>query len=137
MVSHTIFLVVGIVGMGGAEETSHVLIVLRMLVGVAHQKANRCAGGLPLKDTAEQLHTVGLLPRGGDVALSRTAAVELMLDEFHIDIDASGHAVDHTAHPWAMALAESGQPEDVAEGIAHLNTLHILHNRFPVRSHRS
>lgn len=108
-----------------------------MVVGVAHEKADGCPSGLAFEDTAEQFHTVGLLARGGQVALSRTAPVEFVLDEVHIDFDAGGHAVNHASHPWSMAFAEGGQPEDVAKGVAHVSILHNLHNRLPVRSRHS
>ena len=43
MVTDAILLMIGVVGMRRTEETTHVLIVLRMLVGVAYLDTDRGA----------------------------------------------------------------------------------------------
>ena len=43
MVADTIFIIIGVVGMRGAEQTAHILIVLRMLVLVSDDEADGAA----------------------------------------------------------------------------------------------
>ena len=43
MVTDAVLLVIGVVGMGRTEETTHVLVVLRVLVGVAYLETDRGA----------------------------------------------------------------------------------------------
>ena len=111
MVSNTVFLVVSIVGMGRSEEASHVLIVLRMVVGIAHQEPDGSPGGLPLEDPAEQFHLISFLSRCRNLALSGTTAVELCLDESHVDINTCWHTVDDTTDGLTMTLAKGRQSE--------------------------
>ncbi len=122
MVANTILFMVGIVGMGGSEEASEVLVVLGMMVGVAHDEADGGAGGLSFEHAAQQFHTVCLLARSGEVALAGTAAVQLMLDESHVYGNAGGHPVDDTANGKAMAFAKRGQGENVSKRVSHLST---------------
>ena len=74
----------------------------------------RCAA---LKDAGEKLHLVGFAAWGGEAALSRPAAVELLLDEVGGDVDAGGHAVDDAAYADAVAFAEGGEAEELSEGV--------------------
>lgn len=97
--------------MRGPEQLTHVVVILRMLVGIAYHKANGTACGLTLEDTAEQLDLVSLLTGGGKDALARTATVKFALNEVHVYGDAGRHAIDDTANGCAVALAEGGQRE--------------------------
>ena len=117
MVAYTVFLMIGVVGMGGTEQAAHVLVVLRVLVGVPDDEADGTASGLAFEDAAEQLHLVGLVARGGDLALSWATAVQLALDEVHVDVDACGHAVYDAADGFAVALTKGCQPEYGSETI--------------------
>jgi len=111
MIAHTIFMMIGVVGMGGAEQTAHVLVVLRVLVGVAYDEADGAACGFALEDTTEQFYLIRFLARGGDAALSWTTTVEFTLDELHVDVDTCGHPVDDTSDGLSVAFAKGRQPE--------------------------
>ena len=111
MVADAVFLLIGVVGMRGTEHVAHVLVILRVLIGVAHDEADGTARRLTLEDATEQFHLIGFLARGCDLALSRTTAIELCLDEVHVDIDACWHAVDNASDGLTMTLAKGRQPE--------------------------
>ena len=117
MVADTVFLMIGVVGVGGTEQTAHIFIVLRVLVLVAHNEADGTACRLSFKNTAEQFHLIRLLARGGDLALSWSTTVQLVLYEVHIYLYACGHPVDDTADGLSVTLAKCGQPKDVTKRI--------------------
>jgi hypothetical protein len=90
---------------------------MRVLVGVANQKADGTACRLSLKYATQQFYLVWLVSGCRDVALSWPAAIQLMLYEIHVDVDACRHSVDYASHRLAVALAERGQPEYISEGV--------------------
>jgi len=67
--------------------------------------------GHPVEDAAQQLHLVSLLTAGGDGTLPWATAVELVLYEVGVDVDACRHAVDDASNGWAVTLAKRGQRE--------------------------
>ena len=117
MVANAVFALVGEIGVGGSEDVAQVVVVGGVVLGVAHEKSDGCAGGAALKDAGEKLHLVGFAAWGGEAALSRPAAVELLLDEVGVDVDAGGHAVDDAAYADAVAFAEGGEAEELSEGV--------------------
>ena len=119
VVARTIFIKIGVVGMGGTEERAQVLIVLRVLILVSDDEADGGAGRAPFEDAAEQLYVVGLGALGGQRALAGAAAVELALYEVEVDLDACGHAVDDAADGRPVAFAKGGQCEQMSERVAH------------------
>ncbi len=65
VVPETVFLLVGVIGMAGAEAVHDLGIVLGALVGIVDHQADGGAGGLALEDAGEDLHLIGLAPLGG------------------------------------------------------------------------
>ena len=61
MVAYTVFLLIGVVGMRGTEYVAHVLVVLRVLIGVAYDEADGTACRFALKDATEQFHLIRFL----------------------------------------------------------------------------
>lgn len=98
-----------------SEQVPHVVVVLRVLVGVPYNKAYRATCRLTLEHAAQQFHLVWLFPAGSDAALSRASAVQLLLNEVRVYADACRHAVHHAADGLTVALAECGQPEYVSK----------------------
>ena len=133
MIAYTVFMMIGVVGMGGTEQTAHILVVLRVLIGVAHDKPDGTARRFALKDTAQQFHLIGFLTRRGDLALSRTTTVEFTLDERYIDIDTSGHPVDDASDGFSVALAKRGQPKYGSERIHRVGVNDSVRSRSPLR----
>ena len=82
-----------------------------MVVAVADNEAYRGSCRFAFEDSAEELYLVFLVAACRYGALSRTAAVEFLLDEGHVDVYPCGHAVDDAADSGAVALAEGGQGE--------------------------
>ena len=103
--------------MGRAEDVAQVVVVGAMLILVADDEADGMAGGLPLEQSGEELHTVAFLAGGGQTALTRATAVELTLDEIQVEFQSCGTAVDDTADGCAVALAERGQTKEVSESV--------------------
>ena len=92
-----------------------------MLVGVPHDEANGTPRRLPFEHTAQQFHPIGLLTTRRELALPRTAPVQLGLYEVQIDINAGRHFVDNTTDGLTMTLAKGGQREQFSKCIAHRN----------------
>jgi hypothetical protein len=61
MISYTILIIIGIVGMGRAEKIPDIVIILRVLVRITYNEADRRTRRLSLKDTTEQFHLVRLI----------------------------------------------------------------------------
>ena len=99
---------------------AHILIIVRVLVGVVHHEANGGTGRFAFKHTAEQFHPVGFAALCGKLALPGTPAVELLLYVVHIYVDARRETVYHTAHRLAVTLSECGKPQYVSECVAHV-----------------
>ena len=117
MVANAVFALVGEIGVGGSENVAQVVVVGGVVLGVAHEKSDGGAGGAALKDAGEKFDLIGFAAWGGEAALSRSAAVELVLNEIGVDVDAGGHAVDDAAHADAVAFAEGGEAEELSEGV--------------------
>ncbi len=103
--------------MAGAEAVSDLRIVLGADVLVLDEKRDRGAGGEPLEHAGEDAHPVGLAALGGEARLAGTAAVEIGLDVGLGERDAGRAAVDHAADRRAVALAERGDAEEMAETV--------------------
>ena len=93
------------------EQTSQVLIVLGVLVRVPDNETDGTSRRFPLKHTTEQFHLVGFLSGSGDTALSWAPAVQFLLDEFQVDVDAGWHPVDHAAYGLTVTFSEGRQRE--------------------------
>ena len=111
MIPHTVLLFIGIVGMRRTEQTSQVLIVLGVLVRVPDNETDGTPCRFPFKHTTEQFHLVGFLSGSGDAALSRASAVQFLLDELQVDVDACRHPVDHAAYGLTVTFSEGRQRE--------------------------
>lgn len=116
-VADAVFLLIGEVGVGGAEDVAQFLVVGGTLVGVAHDEADGRTGGLALEYAADDFQRVVFLAAGGEGALSRAAAVELLLNEAQVHLYAGGHAVYHAPDGGTVAFTEGGETEDLAEGV--------------------
>ena len=129
-----------------AEHFTHVVIVGGALVVVPDHKANGAACRLSVHHSAEQFHFVVFFAVGGNSALSGFPAVQLMLDEIHVDIHAGRHAVNDTTYGFAVAFAKGGQGEYFSKCVAHLlvfisgnvriRSRHHIRSRRRIRSRR-
>ena len=73
MVAYAVFLEIGVVGVGGAKQPAHIVVVVGVLIGIAHDETDGRTRGAPLKDAAQQFHLVGFLALRGDAALAGSA----------------------------------------------------------------
>ena len=110
---------IGVVGVRGAVGAAHLLVVLRLGVGVAHQHRDRRAQRAALEHPGQDLRPVRLAALGGQRALPRAPAVQLGLQIRLGQLQQGRAAVDHRADGRAVRLAEGGDPEQVPEGVAH------------------
>jgi len=78
----------------------------------------RGAGGAPLEHPGEDSHLVGLAALGGVARLTRAAPVQIPLQIRRREFEPGGAAVDDGALGRAVALAEAGDGEEFADGIA-------------------
>ena len=53
MIADAVFLIIGIVGVGRTEDVPQIVVVGRVLIGVAHNKSNGAASSLPFHHAAE------------------------------------------------------------------------------------
>src|SRR5690606_28650036 len=104
--------------MAGTELRGDVRVVLAALVGVADQQRDRGAGGTALVHAGQDLDLVGLAPRRGVAALAGGAPLEIVGELLRRDLQARGAAIDDAADGRAMRLAEGGDRQQPAEGVA-------------------
>ena len=60
------------------------------------------------------------------MALSRPPALQLLLDELHVDFNTGRKSVDNPSDGRSMTFAEGGQSEYFTKGVAHLLTITVL-----------
>jgi hypothetical protein len=75
--------------------------------------------------SGEDFDRVRLLALGGEARLSRTAAIQIVLDVLVGQRDQRRAAIDHAADRDPVALAEGRNPEQVAEGVVRHMELEI------------
>jgi hypothetical protein len=63
---------------------------------------------------------IPLIPGARHVALSGAAAIELLLNEFDVDFQPRGTAIDNDTDAVAMGFTPRRYPKNVAETIAHV-----------------
>ena len=105
--------------MGGTEPGLHLAVGRGTGILVIDSDEDRSAEGLTLKDARKNPAFVLFLARGDDVALPRTAAVELNLDLFGGDGKAWRTAIDVTADAAAMGFAPCGDSKKGAVNARH------------------
>ena len=76
IVTHSVFLVEGIISMSGAVTVFDLAVIMRTLVSVAYDKRNRCSGCISFKDTRKNLYAIRFLSCCGEFALSGFPAVK-------------------------------------------------------------
>ncbi len=109
--------------MAGAELVADVGIVLRALVDILdHQHDRRAgryraAGAVILEDAGQDFHLVRLLALRGEARLPRPALVEIGLYLFRRQRNTRRAAVDDAAQCGAVAFAEGGDTEEMAESV--------------------
>ena len=118
VVAHAVLVVVGVVGMGRAEQVLDRRVVLGLLVGVADQQADRRAGGLALEHPGKNLHLVGFLALGGVPAGAGLAPVEVALQVPGGQFQPRGAPIDDGDQRRAVAFACGGDGEELAVGVA-------------------
>ncbi|MNC29542.1 hypothetical protein D3C75_777900 [compost metagenome] len=118
VVALAVFVVVGVVGVGRAEQILDRRVVLGLLVGVADQQADRATGGAAFEHAGEDFHLVGFLALGGVAAGAGLAAVQVTLQILQGYLQPRRAAIDNGDQRRAMAFARGGDSEQLAVGIA-------------------
>jgi len=122
-IADPVFLVVGDVGMAGAEGLRDLAVILGPLVGVLDHQLDRGAGGPAFEDTRKDADLVCLLALGGELRLAGLAEVEPRLEIGLGECHAGGAAVHRATDGRAVAFAPGGDPEDMSEGVeAHVRS---------------
>ena len=111
-------MVVGVVGMGRAEQVLDRRVVLGLLVGVANQQADGATGGLALEHAGEDFHLIGFLALSGVAAGTRLAPIQIALQVGLRQFDTRRATVDNGHQGRAMAFAGGGNSKQLAVGIA-------------------
>ncbi|RMM20765.1 Alpha/beta hydrolase protein [Pseudomonas syringae pv. aptata] len=118
VVADAVLVVIGVIGVGRAEQVFDRRIVLGFLIGVADQQADGGAGGLALEDPRENLDFIGLLTLRGVAAGARLAPVEVALQVLQVQFQPGRAAVDDSDQRRAVAFAGGGDSEQLAESVA-------------------
>ncbi|RML36909.1 Alpha/beta hydrolase protein [Pseudomonas syringae pv. atrofaciens] len=110
--------VIGVIGVGRAEQVLDRRIVFGFLIGVADQQADGGAGGLALEDTRENLDLIGLLTLRGVAAGARLTPVQVALQVLQVQLQPRRAAVDDSDQRRTVAFAGGGDSEQLAESVA-------------------
>jgi hypothetical protein len=82
-----------------------------VLVLVSDNETDGASCRLALKHPAQQLYLVSLLAAGRDIALSWATAIQLLLDEVDVYVNAWRHTVNDAANGFSVAFAKRCQSE--------------------------
>ena len=107
----------GEISVPGTRDPRHVGIGFRLHVLVADEGDNRLARRQPVRDAFREFHAIRLLALAGDEALSRSAAIELRLDEGLVDSCPGAQSLDRAAHERTVARPEDRCPVSRAEDV--------------------
>src|SRR3569623_317650 len=123
IITQTVFLLIGVVGVTGAELLGDLAVILGALIDIVDDEANRRASGLALEHAGQNSYFVGLAPLGGVARCAGLAAVEFALDVARRELHAGRAAVDGGAERQSVTLAESGDAEESTEGVSRHSAL--------------
>ena len=113
------FLLVRVVGVGGAELGLHLRVGLGAEIFVVHHHHDGCAEGFALEGAGENLDFVGLVARRDDLRLAGTASVEVGLNVRLVEIELRRAAVEHDADAAPVGFAPGGDAEQMAKRVWH------------------
>ena len=111
IVAKTVFLRITVVSMARAKQIHDLAVILRALILVIYQQANRRAGGAALENTRQNLHRIVLAPLGRVARSSRLTPVEVLLQVGFAEFETGRATVDDTADCAAMTLAKRSHHE--------------------------
>ena len=109
----------GVVGVGGAVDILEVFIRAGPGIGVAHQHGNGRPERLALEHPGEDLHPVGLISQGREPALTRAAAIQVVLDHLRSQRQPGRAAIHHRPNAAPMRLPKRRNPEQPPRRTAH------------------
>lgn len=118
VVAHTVFMVVGVIGMCRAEAVFDRRVVLGFLIGIANQQADWTAGGFALENAGEDFHFIRFLPLGCVPAGARLAAIQIALQITCVEFQPGRAPVDNSHQRRTMAFASSGNSKKSAKGVS-------------------
>ena len=105
--------------MRGAEDTAHVIVIFRMLIGIANNKSDRCTGRFSFENATQQFHSVCFFPAGSNLALPGATSIQFVLYELQVDTDARRHTVYHPSDALSVAFAEGCKRKKITERVSH------------------
>ena len=117
MVTKTILLLVGVVGMAWPEAILDLLVVARALVLVLHQQADGGAGGPAFEHARQDAHLVRFASLAGELRGAGAAPFHISLQIRFREREAWRTPVHHAAKRRAMTFAEARHREDPTEGV--------------------
>ena len=117
VVTLAVLLVIGVVGVAGSEQILDLGVVLGALIGVLDEQPDGGARGLALEHPGEDLHLVRLAALSGVAGRTGLAPVQIPLQIVFAYLQPRRAAVDHGAQRQTVALAESGDPKELAETV--------------------
>ena len=79
VITHAVFVVIGVICMRRSEQVLDGRVVLGFLIGITDQQTNRAAGGHTFKHAGQNLHLIRFLALGGMPASTRLAAIQVAL----------------------------------------------------------
>ena len=121
VIADAVFDVIGEIGVAGPVLVPDLAVILRPLIDIVDQEADRRAGGdlaparLVDHHAGEDADLVGLLALRGEARPAGPSLVEIELEIGGGERDQRRAAVDDAADRRTMALAESGDAEQMAE----------------------
>ena len=107
----------GEVSVPGPWDARDGRVGFRLHVLVADEGDNRLARRQPVRDAFREFHAIRLLALARDEALSRTAAIQLRLDEGFVDSCAGAQSLDRAADERTVARPEDCGPVSRAEDV--------------------
>ena len=122
-ITPTILLVVGEIGMTGAEGVQDIAIVFATLIGVFNQQSDRRSRGFTFVHPAQNPNCVRLIALGDEFRCTRAAAIQVPLNIRLAQVHPGGAAIHHATNGCAVGFAEIGNGKECSECISAHNTI--------------
>lgn len=100
-----------------SEQVAHIVIVIAMLIGIAHEKTYRATRSLAFKHPRQYLDLVSLASSRSESALPWASSRQLSLHEVEVHLYPGRHAIDNATYSCSMALSKGSEAIYIAVSV--------------------
>jgi hypothetical protein len=117
IIANAVFLLVAVVGMAWTELVLDIAVIMRTLIGVFDQQADRRAGRFAFEDAGKYSHPVCFIALCSMARPARSAPLEVLLYVRLCQFESRRTAVDNATHSRAVAFPKGGHRKKPPESV--------------------